>query len=184
MLQNTQICKKIYEFELQCHNKDETLALTCMYKNHGGNVVDLAANPTIFTRANLLVTVLSKTIFKTSIVLPSVKMMAFLFDFVKDLSLGFYLYRLLYDEESKDRTSSSDFYLFHTYVSSLFFGQILLSFYCYRYRYTTISACHHQESTLFGIVVSAIMVILLLKYKTSGYRLFLISNTSYFLLPF
>lgn len=153
------IYEKIYELELKCHNDDEVSALTCLYKNKGGKVIDFKELPTVFTHASELLTIMLRTIFKSSILLPTIKMMVFVFDFTKDVAFGVYLYRTLFNEKSQDRTSVDDFYLFGTYTASLFLGQILLSAYCFVHRYSSVSVCPHQESIGLKLFVSTIMII-------------------------
>ena len=159
MTQRQQTFEKIYNFEIYCHGGDERSALTCLYKNHGGNIVDLKQKPTVLTKTNLYATVILKRIFKTNLVLPTIKMMLFVFDLTKDISLGIYLYNILFDESSEDRISTDDYYLFSTYITSLILGQLMLSIFCYYHRYLTVSICPHQASQSVTVWVSTIMII-------------------------
>ena len=130
-----------------------------MYKNKGANIVDLKEKPTILTKGNLYASVMSKTIFRSSIKLPFIKMMFFTMDLTKDCAFGIYLYQTLYNEESKDRRSRDDMYLFSTYITSLFLGQILLAVFSFFHRYSAVSSCPHHESRYANIIIATIMVL-------------------------
>ena len=86
MNQRQKTYEKIYSFEIHCHDGDEKSALICLYKNQGGNIIDMKDTPTVFTQANLYFTVITKQIFKISIVKPTIKMIFFVFDLTKDLA--------------------------------------------------------------------------------------------------
>ena len=122
--------------------------------------MDLKQKPTILTQAALLFSVLAKTIVRSNIQLPFIKMMLFTMDLTKDCAFGIYLYQTLFNQVSKDRTSSDDIYLFGTYMTSLFLGQILLASFCLLYRHSVISSCPHGGSKYTNHIVSSIMILL------------------------
>ena len=160
MNQRQKIYEKIYTFELHCHGNDEAEAIRCLYKNKGGKIMDLKQKPTIFTRAGLTASLLSRTVFRSSIKLPTIKMIFFVMDLTKDAAFALYLYETLFNEKSEDRISSDDICLFSIYISSLLLGQILLSVLCFVRRYSTVSMCPHNGSRYVNSMLSATMIVL------------------------
>ena len=74
-----QIYLNIYNFEVSIHEGNEIEALKCLHKNNGGQIVDLKSDPTIVTKLSAIVSLISKTVFRQSIILPLVKIFFFVF---------------------------------------------------------------------------------------------------------
>ena len=159
MKQRNEVYEKIFQLELYCHGGNEHETIKCLYKNNGANIFDLKQKPTILTKGNLYISLIVKTIFRSSFMLPFIKMILFTMDLMKDYAFGIYLYQTLYNEESQDRISRDDIYLFSIYISSLFLGQILVSVFTFFHRYSAVSSCPHHGSRYANFIISMIMVL-------------------------
>lgn len=159
------IYKRLYEAELTLHHGNQVDVLKCLRKNLGTgqeafHVLDFKEEPTKLTQASIILSTIMKTIFHKKLTIPLLKLFAFVFDVTKDIAFASYMGNLLFGEQSDELSSSDDYFVFSTYIVSLLFGQLLLSIFSLKNRYTAFSVCPHQTSLLTSSILYGLLIVL------------------------
>ena len=159
MMYRHDLYKTVYDLELAIHQGNEIRALNCLKSNRGAEIVDLKNKPSITTKASLLRFLISKNMFRNGFIFPLLKLFFFVFDLTKDIAFLIYLSFILFNNESDELKSNEDYFVFGIYATSLCYGQIVLSIFCFLHRYEAVSVCYHDGKRFRSALLHIIMVL-------------------------
>ena len=122
---HSQVYKLLFDFEVKLHGNDQLKAIRCIKQklgttSHAFALMDYKDPPTFITKCAITFLSLGKYLEYFKIITPAMKIIFFMLDLIKDISLIVFITTPLFNEGAENKTTAYDDWIWSTIISRLF----------------------------------------------------------------
>ena len=141
--------KTVYDWELNLHKNDYQSLLCCLRSKLGTSaesfaLLDFKNPPTWITRISLIASVLVDQLpTKSKMFIPMIRIVAVIFDLIKDYLLFYYMF-LKFESSEAGYRSDQDYFILILTIVVIISAHFLIGIYVFYNRYSIFGICEHE----------------------------------------